>query len=62
MLFITTYDKNYASIKNAQMRICVVEEGLFKEQKASFAAMQSRFPCNAISGVVTEGRGIRFKS
>lgn len=33
MLFIITYDKNYASIKNTQMRICVVEGGLFKQQK-----------------------------
>lgn len=62
MLFITTYDKNYASIKNAQMRICVVEEGLFKEQKASFAAKQSHFPCNAFSGIFAEWWGIMFNS
>lgn len=43
MLFIITYDKNYAAIKNAQMRICVVEGDLFKEQKASIAAKHGHF-------------------
>lgn len=62
MLFITTYDKNYASIKNVQMRICVVEEGSFKEQEASFAAKQPHFPWNAFSGIFAERWGIRFKS
>lgn len=51
MLLIITYDKNYASIKNAQMRIRVLEGDLFKEQKPSIAAKQSHFQCNTFSGV-----------
>lgn len=43
MLFIITSDKNYAAIKNAQMRIRVVERDLFKEQKASIAAKHGCF-------------------
>lgn len=61
MLFIITHEKNYASIKNGQMRICVVEGDLFKAQKAFISAKQSNFQSDTFSGMFAGWWGHEFK-